>query len=33
MTREDYMKKLQDIARDITKSSNIKGSMIGRVFY
>jgi len=30
MTREYYMKKLQDIAKDTTKSSNIKGSMIGR---
>jgi len=33
MTREDYLKKLQDIARDTTKSSNIKGSMKGREFY
>lgn len=29
MTREDYLKKLQDT----TKSSNIKGSMTGRAFY
>jgi len=33
MTKEDYMKKLQDIAKDTTKSSNIKGSMTGRAFY
>jgi len=33
MAREDYLKKLQDISKDIAKSSNIKGSMTGRVFY
>jgi len=33
MTREDYLKKLQDISKDIANSSNIKGSMIGRAFY
>lgn len=33
MTKEDYMKKLQDIAKDTPKSSNIKGSMTGGVFY
>lgn len=33
MTREDYMKKLWDIAKDTAKSSNIKDSMTGRAFY
>jgi len=33
MTREDYLKKLQDIAKDTAKSSNIKGSMTRREFY
>lgn len=33
MTREYYMKKLKDIAKDTTKSSHIKDAMIGRDFY
>ncbi len=33
MTKEDYKKKLQDIAKDTTKSSHIKGAMIGRDFF
>lgn len=33
MTREDYMKKLQDISKDTAKSSSIKGSMTRRDFY
>jgi len=33
MTKEDYMKKLLDIAKDTTKSSHIKGTMTRRVFY
>jgi len=33
MTREDYKKKLQDIAKDIAKSSHIKGTMTGIAFY
>jgi len=33
MTKEDYMKKLQDIAKDIAKSSHIKGTITGRAFY
>jgi len=33
MTREDYKKKIQDIPKDTTKSSHIKGTMTGRAFY
>jgi len=33
MTMEDYMKKLQDIAKDIAKSSHIKGTMTRRECY
>lgn len=33
MTREDYKKKLQYIAKDTTNSSHIKDVMIGRSFY
>lgn len=33
MTREDNMKKLQDIAKDKAKSIYIKGTMTGRYFY
>ena len=32
MTREGYMKKLKDIAKDTVKSSHIKGAMTGRAF-
>ena len=33
MTKEDYKKKLQDIAKDTSKLSHIKGAMTGRAFY
>lgn len=33
MTREYYMKKILDIAKDSAKSSHIKGAMIGRDFF
>jgi len=33
MTREDYKNNLQDITKDTTKSSHIRGTMIGRDFY
>lgn len=33
MTREDYKKKLQDIAKDTAKSSQIKGAITGSAFF
>lgn len=30
MIREDYVKRLKDIAKDVVNLSNIKGSIIGR---
>jgi len=33
MTREDYKKKLQYIAKDTAKSSHIKGAMTGRAYF
>jgi len=31
MTREDYVKKLKDIAKDVVNLSNIRGNMTGKV--
>ena len=32
MTRQDYVRKLKDIAKDTTKFAGLKGSMTGRAF-